>query len=665
MIRSAILLAAILALPAALRAQDDRKPPPQDPSELSIEDLLRTPITSVAKREQTLMDAPAAISVIRTDDLRRSGVTSVAEALRMVPGMQVRKIDANKWGISARGFADLFANKLLVLVDGRSVYTPLFSGVHWDSIDLMLEDVDRIEVIRGPGASLWGANAVNGVINIITKPAKDTPGGLVRVAGGTEERASVAARYGAAVGENAAVRVYAKGFAVDDSHKGHDAFWEARGGFRADWSPSKETTWSVLGDYFEGSGDSRAATPDPVAILVPHTFETPFSGGFLQARVEHRISDSQTLSAQVYYDHSDRDYTDILRETRDTIDAEFQHGFRLGGSQKITWGGGYRWTTDELNGSFVIIPDDETRTDGLVSAFLQDEIELVERTLVLTLGSKFEYNSYTQLEIQPGARVSWKPHADHQLWASAARAVRTPTRAETDFRINQIVIPPGFPPPFPTYVSIFGNNDVRSEELLAYELGYRVLPAKSLSVDTAFFFNVYDRLRTGEQGAPTAEGFPIPTNGLIPVVIDNELEGRAYGAELALTWQPMEHWRLYGSYSYMRMNLDKGDSLDSNAEDPERDVPTHTVYLRSSLDLAKGFPFDLVLRYVDSLPESDVRHYVEMDVRLAWMATPDLEIALVGQNLIHDEHFEADDTFFNIQAAEVERGVYLSLSWRF
>ncbi len=637
---------------------------------LSLEELMRIDVvvTSVGKKPQKLFETAAAVFVITPEDIRRSGVTSIPEALRMVPGVQVAHIDASKWAISARGFNGRFSNKLLVLIDGRSVYTPLFSGVFWDEQDTLLEDIARIEVIRGPGATLWGANAVNGVINIITKQAKDTQGTLITAGAGTEERGFGGVRYGGSLGKAAYYRVYGKYFNRDEftgrsGPEAADDWAVSRGGFRVDWDASGRDALTLQGDIYAG----RAGQTLTFAALTPPFVQTKsldvsINGGNLLGRWTHSFSPTSTLALQLYYDRTDRDNPSQGKQIRDTLDIDFQHDFGLGKRHDIIWGLGYWFSSDDTEGSFSLSSDTENRGLNLFSAFVQDDVTLVEDRLRLTLGAKFEYNDFTGFEVQPNARLLWTPYKRHALWGAISRALRTPSRINQDVRFNQRVIP-GDPP---VVLSLFGNSDFDSEELLAFELGYRVQPMDRLFADIAAFYNVYDRLRTFEPGVPFLETSPLSSHRVRPFFTANKMDGEAYGVELALDWEPLDGWRLQAVYSYLQIQLHvDGDSGDTISEAAEGESPKHQFSLRSSMDLYRDLALDLWLRYVDNLPSLAVGSYLTLDARLGWKPHKNLELSVVGQNLLDRQHPEFVGEFFDILPTQVERGVYAKLDWRF
>ena len=637
--------------------------------EMSLEDLMAIQVTSVAKKAQKQSEAPAAIHVITQDDIRRSGVTSIAEALRLVPGLQVARIDSNSWGITARGFNALFANKLLVLMDGRSVYSTLFSGVHWEVLDTVLDDIERIEVIRGPGGTLWGANAVNGVINIITKSAADTQGGLVTAGGGTQEQGFGQLRYGGRLGADIHYRVYAKyfnrgNFVDDGGHEAADRWHMSRGGFRLDWNSSDDTSWMVQGEYYDGDMSQEVTLP---------TLAAPFSrtlrdvnsraGAHLLSRWERRVSDSSALTFQIYYDRSEQE--DVrFEETRDTLDLDLQYRFSLDDQHEIVWGLGYRLNHDRTDGTEGLALDPDSRTDHLFSGFLQDEITLVPRRLQFTLGCKLEHNDYTQFEYQPSARLLWTPDARHTAWAAVSRAVRTPSRADLHVRSTLtnlgVALPPG------VVTRAIGNEDFRSETLLAYEFGYRVRPCDNFSLDLTAFYNQYDNLRTGELGAGVFEPTPPPGRVIIPVLTDNRMDGHTYGLEAAAQWQVRNWWRMYMGYALLKMHLDTdGSSGDTVSEDAEEESPENQLVVRSSMDLGRNLELDVMLRYVDDLPSQDIGSYTAMDVRIGWRLSPSVELAIVGQNLLDKHHAELGSSYAQTEATEAPRSVYASLTWQF
>jgi iron complex outermembrane receptor protein len=635
-----------------------------DLTQLSIEELMAMEFSSLSRKSQRLTDTPAAAFVITAEDIRRSGATSVPEALRMVPGLQVARIGSEKWAISSRGFNDWFSNKLLVLMDGRTVYNSVYSGVYWRDQDVLLEDVARIEVIRGPGASLWGANAVNGVINIVTKPAIDTQGALVAAGAGTEARAFGAARYGGALGSTAHYSAYVKHANQDDTatpggDDSHDACALSKGGGRVDWQRSHRDDFTLQGDYREGNADGRVylPTPDPDGLAVAESSDD-LGGGNLLGRWRHTFSDRSDLVAQAYYDRSDSEFA-IYAETVDTYDLDLQHRFALGTRQEILWGLGYRLTQGEVQSTPTLSFDPAQRTDELFSMFVQDEFTLAPEKLALIVGSKFEENNFTGWEVQPNARLRWTPYERHTFWTAVSRAVRTPSRYEQDVSLTQVPLDyPGI------QMAISGNKDFESEELTAYETGYR-FSANRWGFDLALFYNQYDRLRTWAPGTPYLTGSPPYV--VIPFYTVNEMQGDTYGAEAAVEWRPLAWWRLQGAYGCLRMELSDPVTGDIVSDTVEGQNPEQQFSLRSAMDFSHGFELDLWLKYVDDLPADlqQIPEYWELDARIGWQATRNWSFDLVGQNLLDDQHPEFSAELFGVPRAEIERSVYFKTTWRF
>jgi iron complex outermembrane receptor protein len=643
---------------------------------LSLDELADLKVTSVSKKPERVSAAAAAIYVITQEDIHRSGATTLPEVLRLAPGLHVGRIDAHTWSVSARGFADQFANKLLVLIDGRSVYTPLFSGVYWDIQDTMLEDVDRIEVVRGPGGTMWGANAVNGVINVITKSARDTQGGLISGGGGTEERGVANFRYGGRLGEKAHYRVYGKYFNADDSvlasgAPADDPWWMGRGGFRTDWEPVEGSQLTLQGDVYSGrlkkTFSTFSLTP-PYEPIINDLIKV--DGGNVLSRFTRQFSDDANLSLQFYYDRTRRTGS-LASEQRDTLDFDGQHRFRLGDRNEFIWGGGYRYSADEFAQSYNLTPGGFSQDAHLVNTFVQDEITLVPDKLRVMLGTKLEHNNFTGFEWEPSGRLSWTPHAHHTLWASVARAVRTPSLIESEGELTRQFIPPftaspGLPTlPFPAVVLFQGSPNFRSEDLIAYELGYRVQPHPRLSLDAAVFYNVYDHLRSAESGTPSLQAATSPYV-LVPVTPENNLFGETYGAELAAHWQAADWWHWQAGYTFLQMQLHKRPaSRDTVLEAAEGNSPHHQFSIHSRMDLPGKVALDTGLRYVDALPSLNVSSYLVAEARIAWRPHKNVELAVVGRNLLDSQHSEFRSTILKAPGTEVQHSVYGSVLWKF
>ena len=654
-----LVMSITLLFPASycLGSNDD------DLTQLSLEDLMNIKITSVSKKSQQISEAAAAVFVITQEDIRRSGVTSIPDALRMVPGLQVAKIDANKWAITARGSNGRYANKLLVLMDGRSVYTPLYSGVFWENIDTVLEDIDRIEVIRGPGASLWGANAVNGVINIITKSADETQGILASGLAGSEERGNISLRYGGQIRSETPFRLYVKGFERDagvdaDGDDTADDWRYLRGGFRLDHRHGSRDLFTFQGDIFDGTNGETITAPS-LAPPYSDTYDNDHKekGYNLLGRWTRTLSSVSEISLQAYYDHNEH-IMHVGTDEADTFDVEFQHRFALGTHQDVTWGLGYRLVQDDFTAEPAltrIIPSSEDL--DTFNAFLQDEISFFDKRVRLIIGSKFEYNDYTHSEIQPNARLLWKPNDNHSSWASVSRAVRTPSRVERDSIALLAVMPPT-PGSLPVALEYTGSDAFDSEELIAYELGYRVQATTKLTLDAALYYNDYDKLRQTATGDPIAVGTP-PTHLVLPVTATNDTQGEVYGFELAADWRPMEWLRLQPAYTYMENDIDYSENDILAVQDP-----SYQLSLRTSLDLPWDIELDLWYRHVAEVSDI-IDGYDTVDARLGWTYGEHLEISVVGQNLLDSHHPEFQPEALHTVGTEVERGVYGKIVWTF
>jgi iron complex outermembrane recepter protein len=624
-----------IALGAAGAAAADTAAGPRSPvdlARLSIEELAEIEITSVSKRPEPLSEAAAAIYVITREDIRRSGATSIPEALRLAPNVQVARLDSNRYAITARGFNSTSANKLLVLIDGRSVYTQLFSGVFWEAQDVFLEDIERIEVVSGPGGTLWGSNAVNGVINIITRHSRDTTGALVSVGGGTDERGA-GARYGARLGENATYRIYAKGFDRDETFREsgastQDSWNKVQAGFRMDWDGAADS-FTLQGDAYDGSIDR------------PVNDDKTISGGNLVARWNSTLDDGSAIEVQAYYDRRRHVQPGAFAEDRDTYDIEAQHRFRWGNDHDIVWGGGYRVSRDDVTNSAALAFLPERTSLKLANVFLQDSIALDER-LQLTLGTKLEDNSYTGLEVQPNARLAWKLQDHALLWSAISRAVRTPSRLDRDFFA-------ALGPPYNG--DLAGGPDFQSEKLTAYEIGYRGQPAPHASFSISTFYNVYDELRSVEPLAGSPGTF----------VLGNRMEGETYGVELWGSYGLRDWWRLSAGYNYLKKHLrftpDSGDTVLRNAGND----PTYQFSLRSAMNLLQNLELDVALRKIDDLPDPSVPGYVALDARLGWTFSKGGEISLTGSNLLDRRHPEFGGA---ATRSELDRTFYLKILWK-
>jgi iron complex outermembrane recepter protein len=602
-----------------------------------FEELFNLEITSVSRRHERLVDAASAIQVITAEEIRRSGASSLPEALRLASNLQVAQVNSSSWAISARGFNTTTANKLLVLIDGRSVYTPLFSGVFWDVQNVMLDDIDRIEVISGPGATLWGANAVNGVINVITKSARDTQGALLSGGGGSFLRGFGNARYGDKIGQDVYFRLYGMGFDRDNTllRSGREAssnWFMGQGGFRADWLPPQGPRATFQGNFY--GGEIAQAGPGDVTV----------DGQNLIGRWTQPLATDSDISLQVYWDKTRRRIPNSITEVLNTVDLDLQHRLPLGQRNKFIWGAGYRFMRDEVDNPPAIAFLPGRRDLHLFSAFAQNEITLLRDQLFLTIGSKFEHNDYSGFEFQPSVRLAWMPARDQTLWAAVSRAVRSPSRIDTEL----------FAPSTPPFLLQGGGDRFDSETVIAYELGYRAELTQRLGLSIATFFNDYDDIRSVEPIAGAPGQF----------IILNRLGAKTYGVELSATWQPLEWWRLRGGYTYFRKEIRLGSSNDINRGRGEGNDPHHQFLVQSMVNLPANLEFDSVLRYVDNLNQRGplVPSYVSLDLRLGWQPTPNWEFAVIGQNLLDKRHAE-----FGAPATrqEIPRSVYGKVTWKF
>ncbi|HEY6837554.1 MAG TPA: TonB-dependent receptor [Geobacteraceae bacterium] len=651
-----------------------------DLTDMSLEALMDINVTSVSRKSQKLANAAAAVFVITQEDIKRSGVTTIADALRLAPGVEVARMDSSKWAVSIRGFNGRYANKLLVLMDGRSLYTPFFSGVYWEVQDTPLEDIERIEVIRGPGAVLWGANAVNGVINITTKRADSTLGGFVSAGGGTRERGFGTARYGFVLGEATDLRLYAKynnrDSGVDAAGNAtHDDWNITRGGFRLDSHPTEADQFTLQGDYYDGKLEETYTLFLPPTLTPPTVVDVTsgVSGGNLITRWKRTLSEKSSLSLQVYFDHYERQMF-ITAEKRNSVDLDFQHRFSLWGFQDVIWGAGYRYSQDEFDNTFTASFTPPSRDEHLYSAFLHDEITLVPERLALILGTRVERKDYSGFEVQPNGRLLWTPTPRQTVWAAVSRAVRTPSRAEQTIQYRQgaVLVDAGGGQQIPLVARVTGSRSYRSEDLLAYELGYRCEPHPRISFDIAAFYNIYKHLRTLTTGAliPPSATEPFATQ---PAFTSNDMNAHTVGVELSSTWRPYDWWRLQATYSYLNIaaHLDTPDPTIFNVTErgnASGDSPRHQFSLRSGVDVGREVTFDLWLRGVDRLEFVDLTSipgYITLDTRLAWKPRPDLEIALVGQNLLHEHNQEFFPELINTVSSHVERGFYGKITWAF
>jgi iron complex outermembrane recepter protein len=659
-----LLLCACALCGSAVRAQT-REPRPSIGTlkKLSVEQLIDVEVTSVSRGSERLGGAAAAVTVVTNEDIRRSGVTSVPQALRFVPGIHVARQTANTWAISSRGFSSIVSEKLLVLSDTRSVYTPLVSGVFWDVQNYLLQDVDRIEVIRGPGATLWGSNAVNGVISITTKSARDTQGLYFESSAGTEERGAAAVRYGGRLGERTFYRLFGSFVGRDETFiptgPAGDDWRVGYGGGRADWDSGDGRSLTIQGDVYGGSLGRLAPSvtvfgrPGPVPPL-----DVNLGGGNVLARYRHRYSDSSDIQLRVYYDRTHRDdpsFDDDLH----TVDGEFQQ--RLGfGRHEVTWGINEHFTVNQNRGKVIWNLDPATSRDNLIGGFVQDQIAIRD-SVRLTAGTKLERNTFSGFEVQPSGRVAWDVSPQRMVWGAASRAVRVPTRFERDVAID--ITNPGANP----VGRLLGTDEFDSEELLAYEIGHRWQMPRSVVIDVAAFHNRYDGLASLEIEAPFVDSASGRT--VVPLRNRNLSDGRAQGGEVLATVAPYQQWRITATYAYLDLSIDAQGQDQNRGRFFDGSTPRHQFGVRSFLDLSADLQLDAQLRSLSAVrrlpPDpsgAGIPGYTELDLRLAWRGWRQMELSLVGQNLLHDHHPEFGPP---AQRGEIQRGVYGKVAWGF
>jgi iron complex outermembrane receptor protein len=641
----AALAGTLLGVVMTAEAASDSRASAGDLSRLSLEELMDVEVTSVSKRPERLGGAAASIFVISAEDIRRSGVTTLPEALRLAPNLHVAQAHASGYAISARGFNNSAANKLLVLIDGRSVYTPLFSGVFWDVQDVLLEDIERIEVISGPGGTLWGTNAVNGVINVITRSSKDTHGGLAAAHAGNREFGG-AIRYGGTFGADGSYRVYGKHLDHDRTATASgaaktDSWHKSQAGFRADWGAGRDQ-FTLQGDVYRGS----FGQPLPGTISVTGTaleLDTiSASGGNVIGRWSRSLEGGSSLMVQAYFDRTERTVPPTFSQTLNTTDVQFQHSLRPIGIHTLTWGAQHRYGMDRVTNSAIIafLPARENQT--WLSFFAQDEIALRD-DVRLTLGARLERNDYTGYEFLPTARVAWNVTPDHLVWAAATRTVRAPSRLDRDTFV------PGTAP-----FLLTGGPNVRSEIAKVYEIGYRGQPARQFSYSVTAFHADYDHLRTQEI-APSGTS----------LFFSNLMEGETSGVEMWGTYQATSAWRLRGGLTLLneKLRLKPGSNNVTAPRAQEGRDPERTWMLASSLDLPYRTEFDVRVRHVSELPGGPrVPAYTALDLRLGWKVRPDLELSVTGQNLFGSGHAEFTDP---VTRTEFQRSVFIKALGRF
>lgn len=657
------LVTSLFLFSYAVSAEDTN----EDAFELSLMELLNLEVTSVSKQRQPLSNSPAAIYVVSNKDIVRSGATSIPEALRGVPGLHVAQIDSQKWAVSSRGFNGRFNNKLLVLMDGRVLYSPLYSGVYWEAQDTLMSDIDRIEIIRGPSAAIWGANAVNGVINIITKHSADTIGGYAELGVGDYEQGFAGFRYGAKLADGITARAYAKGFERDSlEHNGQDmdpvqhtlmmgvntdnGWQQQQAGGRIDMKLDQSSTLSLSADIYRS--DINQVISQPLLTLPYTEYATDnfnASGWNVLANYTKALSATSEYNLKVYFDHTKREESFVDAST-DTIDIDFQHQFSAWQRHNVVWGLGYRFIEIDLAVASTIDLKDVGKDATLWSGFIRDEITLSEDALWLTLATRVEHNDYTNVEWQPNARLMWKLNDQHKLWSSVAYSLRTPSMVESGVAIDVAVIPPSLPfVPFPTKVQLLGSNQYDSEELLTYEVGYRFSPTERFSVDATVFYNQYDTLRSISPAAPVGPVFnPVP-HVTLPFNIENDGDGKSYGFEMSNQWLASKELKFKLNYGFIQSDFSSGQGQNTEA-------PKHIASLSTEWGVHQDVDINMMWRYVDDTSILDVSGfgnetidaYHGVDIGVTWRVLPKVSLSAFGKNLFYGDHIEYKAELFHI-----------------
>lgn len=651
--------------------------------DLALQEVLELEITSVSKKPQTISRAAAAVFVITGDDIRRSGAQNIPDALRLAPGLQVAQVSANTWAVSDRGANGRFANKLLVMMDGRTVYTPMFSGVMWATQDTVLADIDRIEVIRGPGASLWGANAVNGVINIITKPTAATQGTLVDVSAGTHSAGQMSMRYGGQLEGLGSWRLYGKTVEnkafdlADGLGKGMDGWRQQRLGLRADLNPSSRDAVTLQSEIYQGAyGESALLNTKLPPAAQLRGIEQANAGGFVLARWQRDLENNSSFTLQSYLDRSSQDWPAHTNFQIDIFDIDMQYRHRAIPGHDWVVGAAFRQSNDATHDSTTGLPSgivpyetfsvDRLRT-RMWSVMAQDDIRLIPETLTLTLGSKFEKYDHEDLKPLPNVRLMWTPQESQTLWASASKAIRTPSRIDRNGSVNALLAPDtpinGQIMPRPVFGNMSGNST--AEQLWAYEVGWKQRLGPGLTLDTSAFYNNYSHLRShrinmanvsclpayGIPVPPGSPGFaecllPVPLPNqyfLVPSTLGNELSGNSKGLEVWLDWQASRQHRWQASVTRTSMTIHNSDpsvySFESPLSSPKWSGNVHWSYTPH-----KHNETDVVIRHVGGLQDVQfgkyIPSYTALDLRWAWNSTPHMQWSVTGRNLWMSRHLE-------------------------
>ncbi|HEX3880934.1 MAG TPA: TonB-dependent receptor [Bryobacteraceae bacterium] len=635
-------------------------------ADASLEQLLNTQVTSVAKTEQDLAHTAAAVFVIGQEDIRRSGASNIPDLLRMVPGVNVAQITTSSWAISIRGFNQFYSDKVLVMVDGRSVYAPSFGGVYWDQVDMPLEMIDRIEVIRGPAASVWGANAMNGVINIITKNPKTNKGGTVTAKGDSEYGTSVDAQYSGSMGSSGAYRAFGRYLrnpagALASGEDGFDGWSRGVGGLRSDWDITPNDSLTTEGSIFLNREDQYLNQwYIPLPGDVPFRFKSNADGADLLTRWTHTFANGSSTTLQAYYDEFHRSSA-AIPETARTFDIDFQHHLRVARRHDIVWGLGFRSQTAEQTSSSMYTLSAALKTDRILSAFVEDQIQLSPHVWV-TVGAKLEHNSYSGGAVLPSARIAWTPDSKQTFWASAAKGIREPARAETS--VSAILEQYSPFPGIQQVSTLSGNPHQQPERLNDYEVGYRRQWSERLSLDVDSFLSFYRDLSSFEFQPTVIAPGPV-LEVLTPIVYGNGGRAVDYGGEASLTWRPNSRIRIAPGYSMAAINF-KNNPLSGDTFSPylAGNTPRHTFQVRTWVNLTRRLEFDPTVYWTEGFANASIGPHARVDVRLAWKASESVEVSLTGQNLLRPDFMEFGDIRSVIGTAS-PRVLNGKITWRF
>lgn len=654
--------------------------PAQTLQDLSLEDLVEVEVTSASRKPERPFETAAAVFVLTTEDIRRSGATNLPELLRLVPGLHVSRIDSNKWSIGARGFAGRYSNKLLVMIDGRSVYNPLFSGTFWNSVDVPLEDIQQVEVVRGSGAAVWGDNAVTGIINVITKKAHETQGYLAATTAGIEDPSVSTARVGGRLGTRVFYRTFLRYRSQDESRTlaglpAADEWHDFRGGFRLDWDRSDGTSVMFEGNAYDTRADERLGL-----ILPAPPYRTTWRGNLndsgvsLLGRLARNLGGNSDLKLQAYIDHS-RTEAVYFAQDLNTTDIDFQHRFRSRtGRHEFVWGLGYRISQDGVKNTFAMQLVPPSRSAQLSRSFIQDEIRLADSNVRLTLGSKLGWSTYNGWDVQPNVRAIWTPSSSQAFWGAVSRSIRTSSRIDSDIRWTVDLsttspLPPGSPlAALPFEQQVVGNPDFEAEVQKSVELGYRRAVYKHFTIEASLFYNAYSRLQASELAPLELRTTPFPRLTQ-PIWINNSRTGSVAGGELQATVHPRRWWRLHGAWSEARRHLRIRHPFHGQSiQDPQAGDASagRWATVQSRLDVGRRMEFDTAIRWSGGVSAVRVASYTSLDARFGFRLTQGLELALVGRDLLSPGHAEYGPMGFDgsFETITVRRGAHATLTWK-